>query len=115
MPSRNMTEPKTIVALALVHFRSSTKYAVTTSRRLMPEVSAATMRSRKKRLAHRVPSGILEKTAGSTMKTSPAPLAGSNPSAKTAGKMARPAMRAIRVSRKAMEREERKMFCFSLM
>jgi len=45
-----------------------------------------------------MPKGICAKTAGKVIKTSPGPAPGWNPKAKTAGKMAKPAMSATMVS-----------------
>ena len=72
--------------------------ATTSSSIEIAEASAATNSSTKKPNAASVPNGICAKASGSVTNTSPGPLAGSRPYAKTIGNTASPASNEMAVS-----------------
>ena len=81
----------------------------------MAEVSAAMSTRKKNRLAKNIPpAGRARNTFGRVLNSSPSSMAGSSPKANTAGKMAKPAIRAITVSRPATMRAERSRLCCTM-
>ncbi len=96
-------------------FSSSVTYVIITSKIEITEVKAAINKSKKKRAPKIFPPGICKKTFGNVMNTRPGPAVGSIPNAKTAGKIATPASRAIIVSATAMEQVTVDKFSFLLM
>ena len=94
-----------IVAFFLLTPKVSIKYAVTTSSIDIEDVIAAKKTSAKNNIANNLPAGKLSNTEGNVWKIKPGPAAGSNPTANTAGRIARPARRAIKVSSPAITKE----------
>ena len=102
IPSKKETDPIVRTVFRRDHPLSSTKYAVITSSKEIPEVTAAMISRKKKRGAKKAPPGMALNTLVRERKTSPGPWSGGSPKAKIAGKIAKPAKMAMRVSRKVI-------------
>lgn len=108
-PIRKVTPPKTRTAECLDHPFSSTKYETTTSNNEIAEVKAAIANNKKNKTEKIYPPDILVNTTGNVWKINPGPADGFCWVAKTAVKIAIPAIRAIIVSKKTICNEELNM------